>query len=62
MLLFHRIHFPCESRHISWGVSPDNLGEMPHFIAGEFPCTSICVNYVETRNFRFLECSVILNL
>jgi hypothetical protein len=29
MLISHRIHFSCESRDISRGVSPDSLGETP---------------------------------
>lgn len=55
MLFLHYIHF--ESRDCSWGISPERLGEMPPFFAGEFPCQFTSVYYVETGNFGFLEYS-----
>jgi hypothetical protein len=55
MLALYRIHFPCESRNISSGVFHNSLGEMPHFIGGELPCTSFCVNYAEIGDLVFLK-------
>jgi hypothetical protein len=51
MLALYRNHFPCESRDISLGVFHNSLGEMYHFIVGELPCASFCVDYAEIGDF-----------
>jgi hypothetical protein len=51
MLALYRVHFPCESRDISSGVFQNSLGELPHFISGELPCTYFCVYYAEIGDF-----------